>query len=371
MSTDLERRLRDELTGLAATTCTAPGALDAIVERAARPGLRARVPIAVAVGLVAVLAVVAVAVVVADDGRAQRVVADLPPGPPPIAGTVVAAVQAGTCNSAFCVGGARFDVSDPRSVQRLSSDGRWAAEADPGRENALALPDGRLLRATEDGTTVVADPATGGELSVGAVRAVSADVLADGRVVMVGVRSDGIRVGVVDPGGGGFVEQSLPEGFIPHAVAAGPDGRFGVLGDERECCLNEPALLVVEPDGTEVLHDLSDALGDRRQLVEGDPELSWSTAGLVAVSSDLPEPFIPSQQANGWVVVVDPDGGKQVAAIDGWQGLAWSPDGRGLLVARRAGPRSSELAVLWGPELSERIDLGRVPLPVLPRFWLP
>lgn len=374
MSTDLERRLRDELIGLAATTRTAPGALDAIVERAGRRRRAGRALLVVAAAVLAAVLVLAGVVVARDgEGDGQRVTADIPPGPPTVTGTVVAAVETNPCVGNCLSGDVRFDLSDPGAVEVLGRDGRWAEPVEYGREAPDALPDGRYLDVDANATTVVVDPASGEELMVGAVRVLSADVLKDGRVVIVAVDgiSDRTRVGVVDPGGAGLVDRTVPAGFRPYAVAGGPDGRLAVLGDSEECCLNKPALLIVEPDGTEVVHDLSGPLDGRRSLVLGDPELSWSAAGPIAVSMDLPEPYIAGQAARGWTVVIDPGDGERIAAIDGWQGLAWSPDGRGLLVARRAGTRSSELAVLWGPELSERIDLGSVPLPVLPRFWLP
>ncbi|HEX9994048.1 MAG TPA: hypothetical protein VGB14_14065 [Acidimicrobiales bacterium] len=372
MTTDLERRLHDELAGLAATTTTAPDALERIVERAGRARRRRRVPLLVATAAAAVLVVVAVAVARRPDDGA-RVTAELPPAPPALVGTVTAAVLTNPCVGNCVAAAARFDVADPEDLELLGRDGRWTTEPEFGREGPDALPDGRHLVVDDGGVTVVVDPATGDELFVGKVTVQSADLLADGRVVMVAIdrATDLYRVGVVDPDGGGLVDLPIPDGLQPHAVAAGPGGSFAVLADRESCCLNEPALLVVDRDGTEHVHDLSDALDGRRNLVVGEPELSWGASGLLAVSQDLAEPYIPSSPQRGWVVVVDPATGDRVAAIDGWQGVAWSPDGHGLLLARHLRPRSSEVAVFWGPGLAERIDLGVAPLPVLPRSWAP
>jgi alpha-D-ribose 1-methylphosphonate 5-triphosphate synthase subunit PhnH len=60
-----------------------------------------------------------------------------------------------------------------------------------------------------------------------------------------------------------------------------------------------------------------------------------------------------------------------VASIDGWLGTAWSPDGTGLLVTQLTGPESARLAVLWGPGLAERTDLGPLPAAFTPHAWTP
>lgn len=372
MTVDLERRLHDELAGLAATTRTAPDALDRIVERAARVRRRRRVPLVVATALGAVLVVVAVATT--RDPRAGRVTAQVPPGPPALTGTVIVAIDTNPCAGNCFTGHGRFDVAQPDVLEVLERDGAWTTTPEYGHEGPDVLPDGRRLEEDDGGTTVVVDPETGDEQVLGSFTVQSADVLADGRIVVVArdTTTHASRVAVVDAGGGGLTDYVLPDGVTANAVAAGPDGAFAVLADARgECCLNRPVLLVADADGTSHVHDLSDALGIRRIPLIGEPTMSWGPSGLLAVSSDLPEPYIAGSPAGGWVVVVDPATGDRVAAIDGWQGVAWSPDGRGLLTARHVSPRVSQLAVRWGPGFDERVDVGATPLPVVPRSWLP
>lgn len=363
MSTDLERRLRDELTGLAATTRTAPGALDAIVERAGRAPRRGKAPLVVAVATVVVLAVVALGS--AGDDRAPRVTADIPPGPPEVTGTVLAEVYTVPCTGDCVDARARFPIIDPEQLEVLASDERGDNYSD-GPTSRHPLRDGRFFT-SEGGGALLVDPADGSSMALGRGLVTSADVLPDGRVVFVKV-DDGAEVAIADPAGGTVTRVRLPGDLSPSAVAVAPDGTMAVLGEGARCC----NVVLFAPDGDVSFLDVAGALDRRGIVVIGDTAMSWSVSGLLAISQDLPEPWTgASSPLQGWTVVIDPDDGERITAIDGWQGLAWSPDGRGLLVARRAGPRSSELAVYWGPELSERIDLGRVPLPVLPRFWLP
>lgn len=70
--------------------------------------------------------------------------------------------------------------------------------------------------------------------------------------------------------------------------------------------------------------------------------------------------------------MVDPTTGEQVAALPDWhQGLAWAPDGTGLLAARLTGDRTAELLLYWGTELEHSRNLGPTSLPFTPHWWLP
>jgi hypothetical protein len=364
VTTDLERRLHDELAGLAATTRTAPDALDRIVRGAERSRRRSRVPLVVAAALAVALLVAAV--VVRAGEQAQPVVTQLPPEPPAVTGTVQAEVDTIPCAGDCLDGAFRFPAADPGAVDAAPTLG------EPVLQHAEFLADGRYFRSDGD-RVVFADPATGAAVDLDLDWVYSAEVLADGHVAVVGGREDGPQgLADLDPDSGELTWRPVPSGFYPSAVAVGPDGSIALLGGgEGDCCLSQPELVVVAPDGSTSSHELDDALGGRRPFVDAEPEISWGPSGLVAVSTDSPMPFVENSPLEGWTVVVDPANGELVAALDGWQGLAWSPDGRGLMAAGRAGRRSSDVAVFWGPDLSSRIDVGRAPLPVVPRYWLP
>lgn len=172
-------------------------------------------------------------------------------------------------------------------------------------------------------------------------------------------------------------------------MAAGPDGSNAVDGSgEGSSCSELTKLLVIRPDGAEQRHRL--APRPPQAWFPGTRSLTWGASGLLALSCERPTPLALASSGGGAKdgritpasrapELVDPTragpasptraAAELVASLDGEEGVAWSPDGTGLLVARRDGPRASELAVAWGPRLRERRPVGRPPRPVVPQVW--
>jgi hypothetical protein len=153
----------------------------------------------------------------------------------------------------------------------------------------------------------------------------------------------------------------MPDGFQPSEVAVGPDGWFAVVGTVDPCCPLQ--LLLVAPGGAQRRLVL-----DRDMLGAWGIHVSWGEAGLIAVSPLIPR-HLEEGDGGSWVTVVDPSAGEIVAAIDGWLGTAWSPDGTGVLVARLTGSDTTQLVLLSGPRLAQRTDLGTVPTAFTPHGW--
>jgi hypothetical protein len=366
MTAQLEEELRAELRRTAAATRTAPDALGRIAERAERrPPVRPSRALAVAAVVVVALAA-GVALRLAPGGDGQTVVADQPPQPPSLSGTVQVEVLTSPCNGDCVDGHFRFSFGSPQDMVALLT-GEW--------HDVEVLADGRYLTGSGGGATLLVDPASGAEVPVGAGEVQSVAEETRGTVVVLAFDETAQRGAVlrrVDPGTGAVAELApLADDLVAHALAVGPDGQLAVLADVRECCLNRPVLVVLDRDGNERQRiRLGNLLPEQRSLMPGRPGLSWGRSGLIAISGTSPEPLSAGGGAHpGWTTVLDPTSGRQVAQLDGWQGLAWSPDGDGLLVARRTGRRTSELAVLWGPALTRTIQAGTTGLPVVPRYW--
>lgn len=219
-------------------------------------------------------------------------------------------------------------------------DGRVVREA-------VVDPDVLLVAVNEDAST---EPLPYRSPS-GPARAVAA---ADGRVAWVADIESGIdEVRVASP--------TSPSGKVvwrhpsPSAVAIGPNGRLAVIVDAGA---GKPKVVVLSAAGR-VLRTAS-LPRDDVEFVGGDLEVSWSAAGLLAVST-------PAMQGYGWdppgVLVYDASDLREVARVKGWHGLAWSPDGQGLLVTRLTPQRDdwrgrTEVAVVYGDGLRERQRVG-------------
>jgi hypothetical protein len=236
------------------------------------------------------------------------------------------------------------------------------------------LPDGRYLTGTGGGVILLVDPATGQEVPAGEGEVLSVAEEAGGTIVILAIDEEAPRGSLlrrVDPGSGAVRDlEPLADDLVAHSVAVGPAGDLALLADVDECCLNRPVVVLLDRDGTERQRlRLDGLLPEERVLMLGRPGLTWGTGDLIAISGTSPEPLLTGGDPPGWTVVLDPSDGALVTYLDGWQGLAWSPDGAGLLVARRTGRRTSELAVVWGTGLSEVIQAGTTELPVVPRHW--
>lgn len=208
------------------------------------------------------------------------------------------------------------------------------------------------------------------------------DVLPDGRLVTVATNSSGQRVlRTVDPNNGRTTDRALPSGARWLGAASAPNGAVAGIASKDGCCGGSPdpsELLVLEADGRQQRRRLS--LPERDRTPATPPTISWGASGLIAIAASRPEPIaaayyegrVAPERVNrhpGWTDVLEPASGRLVASLHGWPGLAWSPDGKGLLAAQRDGLRQSRLAVFWGSQLEHRIDLGTTPLPVTPVRW--
>lgn len=362
MTVDLERRLRHELAAAASATRTDPDALPAILARAGvaaprRPWLSW--PRALVLAVVLAL-LVAGAMVVGEGDGGSTVLAGLPRRPPAIEGSVLAMSRGGSY--------VRTDLAAPGRVD----------EVFPATGAAIPLADGRTVSGTTRATFLL-DPAGGPSVALPVeVGLESAASMPDGRVAMIVAVSSfesGRRRRVLrtfDPSDGSFTDRRMPSGFLALQVAAGPDGSLAVLGERAGAgqlpVWEHPELLIISPDGQRRLR--LGGLAGRRDS-DQPATLSWGPSGLIAVTTH-PHPIQHPRLAQvTWTLVIDARTGHLVRAIDGFQGQAWSPDGSGLLTARRTGPDSSQLAVWWGPGLTERIDLGTTDAAVTPRIWLP
>lgn len=371
---DLESRLRRALAEHAAS---APVAVEppAYILASVRRRRRARL-VATGATLALVGGLLAFVPTLAGDEDGQDVAAGsrapgagrLPPEPPVLAGSVVANSDGQPCPGACSA--ARFEIASPDRVLHVDT-GMWSA--------ATVLPDGRfVVPEGSGGGSMLIDPA-GRSLPLG--RDVNGlDVLPDGRLVVLATDDAGARVlRKIDPVSGSAEDRSLPSWMTSTAaVAAAPDGAVAVLATGDGCC--DPSdLFVVAADGKEHRHRLSLPEG-RRQTLGFPPAMSWGASGLIAITGSRPQrlavAYYEGRRAPerddphpGWTNVVDAATGELVASLDGWQGAAWSPDGTGLLAARRDGQGASRLAVWWGPGLARRIDAGRTPVPVVPRYW--
>jgi hypothetical protein len=376
---DLESLLRRDLERRAATAPVPdgpPGDLVARVARRRRSHVRAC--IAAASLVVGLLALPAVLDVRGDGGTDVAAGGDdaagaLPAIPPALSGSVVASVETNPCDNTpgrECVSAVvRFSIGSSDALDTVDTDD-WS--------RVTVLPDGRYV--ARDGSRpelwVLVDPRGTPPLPLG--RDVqSVDVLPDGRLIMLATGDDGRAViRTLDGRTRATQDRDVPaEVRGATAVTGGPDGAVAVVGKGGACCALRD-LVVIDADGRTRHHRLS--MPDRSTPFS--PAVSWGPAGLLAITDQRPDPIVAVVHENrraperddlhpGWTDVYDVHSGDLVVSLDGWQGLAWAPDGRGLLTAQREGERASQLAVWWGPGLERRLDLGRTPLPVMPRYW--
>lgn len=380
---DLEFRLRRDLKQRAAATPIPAGPPGDLVDRVARRR-RARMRACVAavplvVGLLALPAVwnrqgdrIDIAAGSGDPAG------DLPSSKPELSGSVVANVDTNPCDTNTpgreCVNDVvRFHLGSPETLERLPT-GDWS--------RVEVLADGRYVE--RDGSqpqlSVLVDPGGAPPLPLGK-DARSVDLLQDRRLVLLATDDAGRSViRTIDERTGSVEDRPVPSAVHnPTAVTGGPNGALAVVGKGGRCSCALRDLVVIAADGREQHRRLSTPERTGTPFV---PAISWGPGGLLAVTNELPDPlaaaFFENRRAPerdvlhpGWTDVYDVRTGDLVVSLDGWQGLAWAPDGRGLLTARRDGERASQLAVWWGPGLARRLDLGRSPLPLMPRYWSP
>ena len=292
--------------------------------------------------------------------------------PPAVSGEVAAVVATGPCKGDCVFAFHTFRAEDPAT--------RTPERAVPA-DRLEVLADGRYFEAD-----VATRSSTFTDVAAGIQRVVpgwvaSADVLPGGDVVMIskGDARDaprGVAVRVLDPHTGDVTTLAVPGDHLPLALAVGPGGTLAVLGDAGgKCCLDDPELVLIRPGRSAERRALPRHLDQPEPLLNADVEISWGPKGLLAVSGDRPTATIDREagdlQRFGWTVIIDPETGDTVRSLPGWEGLAWSPDGRGILLARRTDVRTSELTVFWGATFSERIRVGTTDLPVLPMHWTP
>ncbi len=373
----LEDRLRRELARRATATPTSPTARADIHRRATAAAAASDPPRwrrpAAALAVMVVLVVAAVRVIDrgSDETQTPPVVHPLPARPPTLAGGVLGAVMvpctADQGTDPTCGGGpGSLDLARPDQVNLLARETALYDTASP------ILSDGRLVESDpglDPGATVI-DPASERSLRLEAHDSTTPTAaLPDGRVAIVhGSATGPDRLDIVGEDG---VESSiaLPSDLNTAALAAGPEGWLAVLGDgDRECCLNRAELVLVAPGGALHRVGIRDAVADRDPTMTG-LVMSWGSRGLIALSGTRLAPP-GSDRFFDWTVVVDPTTGERVAALDA-QGIAWAPDGTGLLASRRTGRTSSELTLFWGPGLRQETGVGPVPGEFTPYWWQP
>jgi hypothetical protein len=377
---DLESLLRRDLERCATAAPVPSGPPGHLVEQVARRR-RARVRACIAatplvLGLLALPAVLDL-----RDGGTEVVAGrgdtagNLPLIPPALSGYIVANVETNPCANTpgrECVSEVvRFPLGSSESLVPLDTGG-WS--------RVTVLPDGRYVARDESRAElwVLVDPHGAPQLPLGR-NAHSVNALSDGRLIMLATDDGGRSViRMIDEQTGAVRDRQVPSAVRPAAaVTGGPDGAIVVVGKGGGCCALRD-LVVIDADGRERHHRLS--MSDRSTPFT--PAVSWGPGGLLAITDEAPQPlaaaFFENRRAPerdevhpGWTDVYDVRTGDLVASLDGWQGLAWAPDGRGLLTAQRDGERASQLAVWWGPGLERRLDVGRTPLPLMPRYWSP
>lgn len=357
MPTETEDHLRRRLHRYAATTRISPDALAQIVDLATgapAPGGGQRRWLQAAVAGVAAAAMALVFVSTTAD-RAEVDMADGTGVPPTIAGDVLGLVQTSAkCNPDVCAGSDVMRLALPSlTFERLTTEARATSAALAG--------DGRILATSELG-------ASHGLLEVGAEATTLLPSVPD--LVAVAVGPGGEEATVVSVGGvsSGATTYDLRVGnqtVIRGAVALsvptfGPAGRLAVLQARPSTrYLFHDAELVVFDGITEVArHRVQGVPPDG--VLSSRPALSWSSKGLVALSGGRMDPFqgTSGDEALNTTLIVDPDTGATVRRIEGWHGLAWSPDGTGLLLTRPVAPRTTEVAVAYGASLASMDMIG-------------
>jgi hypothetical protein len=243
-------------------------------------------------------------------------------------------------------------------------DGQFTDLASNADDRVLALHD------VGDGYEVV-DARTGDTVATGIGHALAMDDFPDGRIVVLAFDDDSHhRLDVIDPSVGN--PRTIPLSTqLGDGVTVGPGGRIAVLHDYG---YDGPGITVIEPTGSRHEIELHETLTDAPLMPLAHYKLTWSATGWFAISAghpfvstdDDPPPWKPS------TLVVD-EAGREVAALDGWQGLAWSPDGLGLLVGQRPGAdaqdRRFDLQVRYGPEFRRSVPVSTERLPIALAAW--
>lgn len=150
-----------------------------------------------------------------------------------------------------------------------------------------------------------------------------------------------------------------------------PDGGFALVVQRPggDAPADRASLVMFSATGIPV-HEAN--LGDLRSTAGFNSTLlAVSRSGLAAVfAGDHHDSFLQRET----VVVANASTGERIRGFKGWGGGAWSPDGTGLLLARparRTAPRSTELAIAYGPKLAKLEKLGIVEGEFVPMRWLP
>lgn len=357
MPADTEENLRRRLRLYAATTRTSPDGLGQIVDRATRaaaprPGQRRWLQGAV-VGIAA--AAVALVLVARTDDQAEVDKSSGTVVAPTIEGGVFGLVQdSGNCSSDVCPGSDVMRLELPSlAVERLTTEARATsvALAEDGRILATSGSSHGLI---EVGVETVSQLPSGPDLAAVAVGP------SGEQATVVPVIEDGASSGETT-----YDLQLGGETVIRGAVALSvptfdPAGRLAVLqaGPSTRHLFHDTDLVIF--DGiTEVARQRVREIPPSGVLSPR-PALSWSSQGLVAISGGRMDSFqgASGDEALNTTLIVDPDTGTTVRTIEGWHGLAWSPDGTGLLLTRPVAPRTTEVAVAYGPSLASIQNIG-------------
>jgi hypothetical protein len=151
-----------------------------------------------------------------------------------------------------------------------------------------------------------------------------------------------------DPGSGTSI--SVAKGSTIASASWGPNGEILLL--KREA--SGPTLVVMEPGG-------SQRTIRAEQPDVGNPQ--WGRTGWIATDIALP------REAPTSTLFLNPSTGER-SQLNGWLPLAWSPDGRQLLVAEAA--RGTTLAVVELPDLTKTRNVGVSEVgTVWDAVWLP
>lgn len=366
--TESEERLRRRLHRAAETTQTSPDGLATILERATSQPAPAAWPRRVLVGAVAAVAVSALALVlVAPNGNQES--AELAGGtgaPPAIEGEIVGLVQdSDRCTSDVCPGSDVMRLELPSLTFGRATTGARIASVAVG-------PDGGVLATTKDGSGLV---------EVGTASVMRLPLLPEPVAVAIGPAGEQATVHTVVEGGASSGpttydlrldgELLITGAADLSAPAFDPAGRLAVLqAFTSPRSRFHDAELVVFDRVTEVARRRIEGVPPDGVLNER-PVLSWSGAGLVAISRDRMDSFqgVSGNESLNTTLIVDPATGATVRTIEGWHGLAWSPDGTGLLLTRPVAPRTTEVAVAYGSTMGSIDIVGTVSDYVTGLFW--
>ena len=370
MPAETEENLRRRLHRYAATTRTSPDGLGQIVDRATRaaetrPGQRRWLQGAVA-GIAAVALALVLVARTADQAEVDK--ASGTGVAPTIEGGVFGLVQdSSNCSSDVCPGSDVMRLELPSlAFERLTTEARATSVA--------LAEDGRILATSESshglievGVETVSQLPSGPDLVAVAVgpsgeQATVVSVIEDG--ASSGTTTNDLRV----------EGETVIRGAVALSVPTfDPTGRLAVLQ--------------ARPSTRHLFHDTDLVVFDgitevARQRVRGippsgalsaRPALSWSSQGLVAISGGRMDSFQgrSGDEALNTTLIVEPDTGATIRTIEGWHGLAWSPDGTGLLLTRPVAPGTTEVAVAYGPSLISIENIGRVDGYLTGLVWRP